>query len=67
MRRELGMFVAFLCMCAGLWFSNPDFLGSSNAINTTRQISMLGHLLARHRRSSSSPVVSISRLAPSSA
>ena len=42
MRRELGMFVAFLCMCAGLWFSNPDFLGSSNAINTTRQISMLG-------------------------
>jgi ribose transport system permease protein len=42
MRRELGMFVAFLCMCAGLWFSNSDFLGSSNAINTTRQISMLG-------------------------
>ena len=42
MRRELGMFVALLCMCAGLWFSNPDFLGSSNVINTTRQISMLG-------------------------
>ena len=42
MRRELGMFVAFALMCAGLWFSNPDFLGSSNAINTTRQISMLG-------------------------
>lgn len=42
MRRELGMFVAFVCMCAGLWFSNPDFLGSSNLVNTTRQISMLG-------------------------
>jgi ribose transport system permease protein len=42
MRRELGMFVALVCMCAGLWLSNPDFLGHSNAINTTRQISMLG-------------------------
>lgn len=42
MRRELGMFVALACMCAGLWLSNPDFLGHSNAINTTRQISMLG-------------------------
>ena len=51
MRRELGMFVALVCMCAGLWLSNPDFLGHSNAINTTRQISMLGHLRARHRRS----------------
>lgn len=36
------MFVAFVCMCAGLWWSNPDFLGSSNVINVTRQISMLG-------------------------
>src|SRR3954464_7553186 len=42
MRREAGMFAAFLCMCAALWLSNPDFLGSSNAINATRQISMLG-------------------------
>jgi ribose transport system permease protein len=42
MRRELGMFVALVCMCAGLWLSNSDFLGHSNAINTTRQISMLG-------------------------
>jgi len=42
MRRELGMFVALVCMCAGLWLSNSDFLGHSNVINTTRQISMLG-------------------------
>jgi ribose transport system permease protein len=41
MRRELGMLVALILMCAGLWWSNPDFLGHSNAINTTRQISML--------------------------
>jgi ribose transport system permease protein len=42
MRREFGMFVALVCMCAGLWMSNPDFLGHSNVINLTRQISMLG-------------------------
>jgi ribose transport system permease protein len=42
MRRELGMFVALVLMCLGLWWSNPDFLGQSNVINTTRQISMLG-------------------------
>jgi len=36
------MFVALVLMCLGLWFSNPDFLGQSNVINTTRQISMLG-------------------------
>ena len=42
MRRELGMSVALLVLCLGLWFSNPDFLGQSNAINTLRQISMLG-------------------------
>ncbi len=42
MRRELGMSVALLCMCLGLWLSNPDFLGQSNALNTLRQISMLG-------------------------
>jgi len=42
MRRELGMGVALFFMCLGLWVSNPDFLGQSNAINTLRQISMLG-------------------------
>lgn len=42
MRRELGMGVALILMCAGLWVSNPDFLGQSNVINTLRQISMLG-------------------------
>jgi ribose transport system permease protein len=42
MRREFGMSVALLAMCLGLWLSNPDFLGQSNAINTLRQISMLG-------------------------
>jgi ribose transport system permease protein len=42
MRREFGMFVALVCMCAGLWMSNPDFLGHSNVINLMRQISMLG-------------------------
>ncbi len=42
MRRELGMFVALVCMCVALVISNPDFLGQSNAVNTARQISMLG-------------------------
>lgn len=42
MRRELGIGVALLVLCLGLWISNPDFLGQSNAINTLRQISMLG-------------------------
>jgi ribose transport system permease protein len=42
MRRELGMAVALVSLCLGLWLSNPDFLGQSNAINTLRQISMLG-------------------------
>ncbi|MEO5770340.1 MAG: ABC transporter permease [Polyangia bacterium] len=42
MRRELGMFVALVMMCLVLFVSNPDFLGQSNAINTLRQISMLG-------------------------
>ncbi len=42
MRRELGMFVALVLMCLMLFISNPDFLGQSNAINTMRQISMLG-------------------------
>lgn len=42
MRRELGMFVALVLLCLGLWATNHDFLGTSNLINTTRQISMLG-------------------------
>lgn len=42
MRRELGMSVALLCLCFGLWLSNGDFLGQSNFINLVRQISMLG-------------------------
>jgi len=42
MRRELGIGVALLALCFGLWLSNPDFLGPSNAINLLRQISMLG-------------------------
>jgi len=41
-RRELGMLVALLLLCFGLWLSNGDFLGGSNVVNTTRQISMLG-------------------------
>jgi ribose transport system permease protein len=42
MRRELGMFVALVLLCLGLWASNPDFLGASNVVNLTRQIAMLG-------------------------
>ncbi|WP_437302289.1 ABC transporter permease [Sorangium sp. So ce388] len=42
MRRELGMSLVLVLMCAGLYISNPDFLGQSNVINTTRQIAMLG-------------------------
>ena len=42
MRRELGMSVALVLLCLGLWASNHDFLGPSNVVNLTRQISMLG-------------------------
>jgi len=42
MRRELGMSIALVLMCLGLFISNSDFLGQSNGINTLRQISMLG-------------------------
>src|SRR3954463_10933466 len=41
MRRELGMFVALLLMCAALWISNPSFVGQTNTFNTSRQIAML--------------------------
>jgi ribose transport system permease protein len=36
------MLVALLALCAGLWWSNSDFVGDSNVFNTTRQISMYG-------------------------
>jgi ribose transport system permease protein len=42
MRRETGMAMALVVMCTALWISNSDFLGISNIVNTTRQISMLG-------------------------
>ena len=42
MRREFGMLLALVLMCAALWASNSDFLGASNVVNTARQISMLG-------------------------
>ncbi len=42
MRRETGMAMALVVMCTALWISNSDFLGVSNVVNTTRQISMLG-------------------------
>jgi ribose transport system permease protein len=41
-RRELGMFVALAVLCLGLWATNHDFLGASNVVNLTRQVSMLG-------------------------
>ena len=44
MRRELGMLIALALMCLALWTSNSDFLGASNIVNTSRQISMLGIL-----------------------
>lgn len=40
--REAGMLVALALICLGLWASNEAFLGQSNVVNTTRQISMLG-------------------------
>jgi ribose transport system permease protein len=38
------MTIALVLMCIALWSSNSDFLGASNVVNTTRQISMLGIL-----------------------
>jgi ribose transport system permease protein len=42
MKRELGMLGALVVICLVLFLSNADFLGQSNAINTLRQIAMLG-------------------------
>ncbi|MEO8178619.1 MAG: ABC transporter permease [Deltaproteobacteria bacterium] len=36
------MAIALFSMCLGLWLSNSDFLGQSNALNLLRQVSMLG-------------------------
>jgi ribose transport system permease protein len=36
------MLLALVLMCLALWISNSDFLGTSNVVNTTRQVSMLG-------------------------
>jgi ribose transport system permease protein len=41
-KRELGMGSALVVICLALFISNSDFLGQSNAVNTLRQISMLG-------------------------
>jgi ribose transport system permease protein len=41
-KRELGMATALVVICLGLFISNTDVLGQSNAVNTLRQISMLG-------------------------
>jgi ribose transport system permease protein len=38
------MLIALALMCLALWTSNSDFLGASNIVNTSRQISMLGIL-----------------------
>src|SRR5438445_12754084 len=42
MRRELGMFVALIVMVLALGWSNPSFVGRVNAVDTSRQVSMLG-------------------------
>jgi ribose transport system permease protein len=42
LRRESGMWVSLVALCFVLYSSNSDFLGQSNVINTTRQLSMLG-------------------------
>jgi ribose transport system permease protein len=42
LRRESGMWVSLVALCFVLYSSNSDFLGQSNVINTTRQVSMLG-------------------------
>ena len=42
LRRESGMWVSLVALCFVLYSSNEDFLGQSNVINATRQVSMLG-------------------------
>jgi ribose transport system permease protein len=42
LRRELGMLIALLLLCGGLFLSNFNFVGFSNSSDTLRNISMLG-------------------------
>ena len=42
MRKELGMLVALIALCALIATSNSAFLGPTNLENVTRQIAMLG-------------------------
>jgi ribose transport system permease protein len=42
LRRELGMFIAVVLMCAGLYANNHEFFNFSNTGNLMRNISMLG-------------------------
>ena len=44
MRRELGMLVALVVLCGGLYLNNHAFLSASNISNTARQAAMLGIL-----------------------
>ena len=41
-RREIGMLVALVLMCSGLYYNNHDFINYSNSGNLLRNISMLG-------------------------
>ena len=45
MRRELGIGVALFVLCLGLWISNSDFLGPSNAINTLQSKGFVPNVL----------------------
>ena len=49
MRRELGMSVALVVMCLGLFISNPDFLGQSNVDQHAPADLDARHLRDRHR------------------
>ena len=42
LRRELGMFIALADICLGASTSNDDFLGQSNVLSLTSDVSMLG-------------------------
>ena len=41
MKRELGMFLAFVCCCLVIGISNADFWSQANLLDTARQIAML--------------------------
>lgn len=42
MRKELGMLIALICMCAVIAWSNQYFYREANVLTTSRQIAMLG-------------------------